>query len=395
MHTCLLLLLGLLGAQARLEYLTADNFTLSLQPDSKDWLIFYTHPEAGLADLESTFLTVSEYEKVPKLNYVLIDCLVQASLCEEQQATSYPTLRHHWNKQISDYDWALTADDFFEFGYKLSLPAVLQLQRREVFDRFKRVYDMSFMMWFYPNEFEDSWKEVGQTFDKVALDYRTSHIYFGRAARVEYREEEGIEFNDLPIVKQYGVDEAYEYSVPHFTESSLREFVENYKYTMLTTLTQSLWKEFVKNTQDKVVVIALIDTASPEQVVKYYNNLKAIGWDLRTHKNFEYQLAYVDVVKEAALPELLGVTSVPALVAVQQGTVYSLDIQLDSTDIFLSQIQEALTAPRESKGSEAKTKSEAESKGEVGSEAESKGEVRSEADTKSEAPRARVIKTEL
>mmetsp|Transcript_13233 Transcript_13233/g.24792 ORF Transcript_13233/g.24792 Transcript_13233/m.24792 type:complete len:367 (-) Transcript_13233:1992-3092(-) len=355
MHTCLFLL-GVLGALARREFLTYDNFTLSLQPDSKDWLIFYTHPEAGLSELEYSFLNASEHEKTPKVNYILMNCAEQADICQKQNVASYPTIKHHWNQIIKDYEWDLTEQDFFEFGYKLSLPPVLQLQRREVFDRFKKIYDLSFMLWFYPNEFEDSWRHTAAIYDKIALEYRSSHIRFGRAARVEFRDEEGIDIGDLPCVKQYGLDEAYEYSVKHFTEDSLREFVELYKYSMLTPLTKSIWKEFSRDTKDKVAVITFIDMNESEQVVKYYNNLKAISWDLRTNKDFKYQLAYVDTTTEKGLPDLLGVKTFPSLIAIHKGVVYSLDISLDSTVEFLSQMQEVLDGSYKEKMAEVPAK---------------------------------------
>lgn len=353
MHTCLFVL-GLLGAFARQEFLTAENFIASMQPDSKDWLIFYTHPDAGLAELEQSFVDASLHGKTPGVNYVLINCLEQAALCEQQKVQTYPTIRHQWNQKVSDYEWDLSGEDFFEFGYKLSLPSVLQLQRREVFDRFKKVYEMSFLLWFYPNDFEDSWKIPAAIYDKVAQSYRSSHLFFARAAREEYRIEEGVQLDDMPIVKQYGLDEAYEFSVKHFTEESLREFIENYKYTMFTPLSRSIWKEFIRDCNDKVVVIAFIDPDNSAQLLKYYNNLKSIGWDLRTNKDFKYQLAYVDTVKYPDLAGRLGITTTPALVAKYQGVVYEIDISLESTVEFLRQMQEVIDGSYKQKAVEGK-----------------------------------------
>ena len=53
---------------------------------------------------------------------------------------------------------------------------------------------------------------------KVARDYRHTPFYFGQAVRADLRALERVNFAAMPVVRMYGIDEAYDYNVTHFNE---------------------------------------------------------------------------------------------------------------------------------------------------------------------------------
>lgn len=313
------LLLLAIGVFGKLEILVPGNYTLLKEKKSQDFLVFFTNsllPE--LKPIEAAFLESTQSEKTAKPFYILHDCHVAQDLCQQYNVTHYPTLKHFYNGAIHDYEWELTYEDFHDFGMKLSLPPVLILHRWEKYNKFRKMHLISFMCFYFAETYNKDHLKRVDTFRKLAEEYRHTKVWFAETARREIRDYDAVAFNQLPMIKQFGMDEPYSYNITFFNETSLRNFVEEHKFSMLLPLNNSYWNILHREMEEKkkVLNIAFVDSKNVTHMNYYANNLKMISWDHRAKKDYRFQSAYLDILKYPSLAAQYKVHSAPTIVSI-------------------------------------------------------------------------------
>ena len=206
---------------------------------------------SDLRALEEVFAGPAANPKTQKLTYVILDCGVNRTVCDQHNITEVPEFKYLKEGRSYDFEWEWTAEGFYEIGHKLSNPPSYNLQRRQVFDNFKTKYDFSFMAWYFPLVPDQDHITKGELLGSLARDYWHRPFYFAQAAETSLRESEGIRFSELPLVKQCGNDEVFGFSITAFDENSLREFIEDHKWGLMPSLNMSLWKAVHKDCQSR------------------------------------------------------------------------------------------------------------------------------------------------
>lgn len=311
------LVLGL--ATSLLVPVNDQNVSRLLQPGTEDWLVMYTHSQRpDLLPLQSEFITPASDPKTQKLNYVIIDCAVNNTVCEAHNITEVPEFRYIKNGQLLDYEWEWTSSGFYLLGHKLTNPPSYNLQRRQVFDNFKSRYDFSFISWYFPLVPDMEHIAKGEMLGNIAKDYWHRPFYFAQAAETSLRESEGIGFSDLPLVKQYGNDEVFSFTLTQFNETSLRAFIEDHKWGLMTPLNHSLWKVVHKDCEirQKVLVLVFHSGSNYTHYSDYVNNLRLLHWDMRRYRDYRFQFASVDVEKYPDLALKYQVATFPYILAI-------------------------------------------------------------------------------
>ena len=273
---------------------------------------------SDLRALEEVFAGPAANPKTQKLTYVILDCGVNRTVCDQHNITEVPEFKYLKEGRSYDFEWEWTAEGFYEIGHKLSNPPSYNLQRRQVFDNFKTKYDFSFMAWYFPLVPDQDHITKGELLGSLARDYWHRPFYFAQAAETSLRESEGIRFSELPLVKQCGNDEVFGFSITAFDENSLREFIEDHKWGLMPSLNMSLWKAVHKDCQsrEKVLILVFHSASNYTHYSEYVNNLRLLYWDMRKHGDFRFQFASVDIDKYGDLVRTYGVREIPAIVAV-------------------------------------------------------------------------------
>jgi hypothetical protein len=217
---------------------------------------------------------------------------------------------------------------------------VFNLQKQDTLDRFKSNYDFSFILWFYPFSQDPEHLRKADYFDEVAAELRHTPWYFGRAARADLRDNERIKFGEMPVVRMYGIDEAYDYNVTNFSKESLRKFIDDHKFSHVFPLDDVKWNIIHRDLEgsNKVMLLSFVDLNKQEQLSKYVTSLRVLAWDYRISKNYNFQMAYLDLPTYPELAAKYGVHETPALVAVdfrtgkvtQKPEGLELDVRVDT-----------------------------------------------------------------
>ena len=290
---------------------------------------------SDLKALEETFAEPAANPKTQKLTYVILDCGLNRTVCEKHNITEVPEFKYVKDGHSYDFEWEWTAEGFYGIGHKLSNPPSYNLQRRQVFDNFKSKYDFSFMAWYFPLVPDQDHITKGELLSNIAKDYWHRPFYFAQAAETTLRESEGIRFSELPLVKKYGNDEVFGFTITSFDEPALRLFVEEYKWGLMPALNRSLWKAVHKDCQarEKVLILIFHSASNYTHYSDYVNNLRLLHWDMRKHNDFRFQFASVDMDSYGDLALTYGVTRIPAIVAVDwsQNRSQVTDLAFDPT----------------------------------------------------------------
>ena len=202
------------------------------------------------------------------MKYAIINCVDTPVICEKHNVTTFPDVRYFDNGTPKDYDWTFDAQGFYDIGHKVSNPPVFNLGKDATFYRFKESHDWSFILWFFPMTQDDSHLEKVALYEKVAKDYRHTPFFFGQAVRAELRATERVPFGSMPVVRMYGIDEAYDYNITHYNEESLRQFIEDHKFGHVFALDHSQWRVVHRDLkkQQKVMLLAVVDIDDKAQV---------------------------------------------------------------------------------------------------------------------------------
>ena len=306
-------------AYSELATLTNDNYTQvsKIENPEQNWLLYYTGASRN-EELETGVIDAANHVKTNRMKYSIINCVEQPTICEKHNVTTYPDVRYFDNGTPKDYDWTLDADGLYKIGHKITNPSVFNLGKDKTFNRFKENHDNSFILWFFPMSQDSTHLQKVQLFDKVAREYRHTPFYFGQAVRAELRAAERIPFAAMPVVRMYGIDEAYDYNVTHYSEESLRRFIEDHKFGHVFALDHTQWRVVHRDLkkQKKVLLIAVVDLDDDDQVQKFISHLRVSAWDNRVAENFNFQMAFLDFKMYPELAAEYGVTEAPALLAV-------------------------------------------------------------------------------
>lgn len=305
----------ILACHAELLHLSLDNCT---QPykyrDKRDWLLFYTNDPNGKTEQE--FLKAAADKNTTKLSYSLVDCLSTPEICQKNvNNTAIPNIYYLSHGLDKGYLWDWTYEDFSEFGQKITLPLVRVIGGHRSLVKF-RDYPFSFVYYGYPEAFGTKDSDKRRAFEQIAKEHQNSHIYFGETRADKVCKLMRVEFRNVPIVKQHGLDEPYDYNVTHFDAEKLEKFIDNHKYAMVTPLTRSVVKEFIPWLGNRLLALAIVDRSNNTQTGKYVGHMRSLAWDLRREQQFNYQFAFLDINTHPDLAQKFNASFAPQLIIV-------------------------------------------------------------------------------
>lgn len=215
------------------------------------------------------------------------------------------------------YTWELDYVGFLELGQKLSNPAMYTLQKQATFMNFQR-YPSSFMLWYYPETSDPEHLRKVQVVEEVALKYHPFPVYFAKAFDVEMRKKEDIQFQDLPILKRSGTDQAFDFNLTDLTPPSVLSFIETYKWGLMPYLNTSLWTQIHLDCKEKILILIFVHESNYTHRSEWVYNMKIAQWNKWKGKDFRWQMAAVDVETMQELGNRYEIDQVPAILAVDQ-----------------------------------------------------------------------------
>jgi len=299
---------ALLGLAAAV--LVTDLSTLCSN-DGKHWLVL---SEDAPNSLRNQFEQAAGDPRTPKVNFAIT---AFGSLPQPCRAPANDLVALVSSGQRKPYDWELDFSGFVGVGQKLSYPPLYTLQRPATFLNFQQ-YANSFLLWYYPESSDPAHLRKAALVEQIATQYHHSPFYFAQAFDAQLREQEDIHFQDLPLFKRYGTDQAFDFNLTQITEVSLGTFVERYKWGLMPYLNTSLWQAIHRDSTEKVLVLVFVQGSNYTQYNQFVYSMKMAQWAKWKAGDFRWQMAAVDVESVPALSSLYDLDQIPAILAVDQ-----------------------------------------------------------------------------
>lgn len=279
--------------------------------DGKHWLVL---SEEASYSLRSDFEQAAGDPRTQKLNFAVAVMDKLPAPCRPAANTLVVLVS---SGQSKHYDWELDFSGFVGVGQKLSSPPLYTLQRPATFLNFQQ-YANSFLLWYYPESSDPEHLRKAALVEQAATLYHHTPFYFAQAFDALLREQEDIHFQDLPLFKRYGSDQAFDFNLTHITQASLQAFVEQYKWGLMPYLNASLWRVIHRDSAEKVLILVFVQGSNYTQSNQFVYSMKMAQWAKWKAGDFRWQMAAIDVEATPALSTMYELDQVPAILSVDQ-----------------------------------------------------------------------------